>query len=149
MFSIFVTLVEGDNLVMLRIEDEAGNVNETEMTIVRDTAKPSLKIDAPERVTIHSATLEIECDPDVVYITVQGERYLALNGSQQIIVDLEKGENMILIEMTDVNGNYASKVVTVTYVDVWDYFLAMIVIVVIVAGISGYMVYRKRHQDRA
>lgn len=147
-FSIFVTLVEGDNPVLLRIVDEAGNVNETEMTIVRDTARPSLKIDAPERVTIRSAILEIECDPDVMYITVQGERHWALNGSQQFVVDLEKGENRILIEVTDVNGNYASRVVTVTYVDVWDYFMIFAVIGVIVVGIAGYLTYRKRRQDR-
>jgi len=150
-FSIFIILVEGDNLVRLQVVDEAGNENETEMTIVRDTARPSLKIDAPERTKFDSATLYIQSDPDAGYITVQGERYLVFNRTIQIVVDLEKGENKFLIEVMDVNGNYASKVVTVEYVDRTVYFMVTVVLVVfaIIVGVySVYIGYRRRRQDR-
>ena len=148
-FSVYFTLVEGNNSVRLRVMDEAGNENETEMTIVRDTATPSLKIDASQRVSNDWVYLEGTTDPDVAYITVQGERHFIINGTFRIDVDLEKGENRFLIEVTDVNGNYASKVVTVMYVDVTNYYLIVIVSLAIGCGLLGYLVYRKRNQDRA
>jgi hypothetical protein len=78
-FSRVIVLAEGRNAVEIRAEDSVGNVRMLTLVILRDTAKPALKIDRPLERTVltNQRTLELRGWTDSPGATI----YLEYNNS--------------------------------------------------------------------
>ena len=117
-FAIQVDLVEGVNTFTIVAMDPAGNKAQTVITITKDTRAPKYTV---EDVTVVDGTISmsgsdkltksstlvfnIRVDEDAVF-NVMGTSHQG-NGHLNIEYALEKGSNVISIEVEDVMGNLA------------------------------------------
>ncbi|MEE9150489.1 MAG: Ig-like domain-containing protein, partial [Thermoplasmata archaeon] len=155
-YSVDISLSEGQNDIVIRITDEAGNVAETSpLTVERDTAPPTTPVfdDLPAKVTKSSLTITGDTEPGatveiLVDDVVAAEGTADANGDFSIKITLEKGENQIRARATDGAGNTAvSSLLTVKYEEEApaDYTLFMIIVpVIIVIIILVLLLTRKR-----
>ncbi|UCC93017.1 MAG: hypothetical protein JSW25_10230 [Thermoplasmata archaeon] len=117
-FSGYVTLgdAEGEQTVILRLTDAAGNVGTYEYTVVVDRTAPELK---PETNPDHrdfpfinvsdvlvfgdaepGSTVQVHINEELANETVADE-----NGKFSMVIELVLGENYLLIEAWDLAGN--------------------------------------------
>jgi hypothetical protein len=154
-FSVDISLSEGQNNVVIRATDEAGNVAETSPQIVeRDTTPPIAPDlgDLPAEVTKSSLTITGTTEPGA-NVEILVDDVLAAggtadaNGDFSIEITLEKGEHQIQARATDGAGNTAlSSVLTIKYEEEapTDYSLYIIIVLVIIVIIILVLVLTRR-----
>lgn len=115
LFHINISLYEGVNDVLVKAQDEAGNINDTIICIVVDTIPPELIIDSPKNKTITNRGYIniIGTLINGTEIVIGGKAYTVKNERFNISIPLEEGENAIEILGRDVAGNWVKKIVYV------------------------------------
>lgn len=105
---------EGSNAILVEAEDAAGNVEEAQFEVFRDTVL-SYNITAPAEKTRSGKVLVIGVAEPGASVTVAGIAVTAgANGSFSVEVPLETGPNQIKITVKDRAGNQGGTVLTVT-----------------------------------
>ncbi len=115
-FDVAVTLEEGLNEVMIVATDAAGNANERQLTIVRDTPPPVLELLEPVSSSDTSVMRLLARTSDSATATLNGVPISVLPGG--IIasdVSLEPGENRFVLAAEDVLGNRSEVTAEITY----------------------------------
>src|SRR5207247_1617159 len=102
-FSAVVALVDGSNVIEVTATDANGNTARTSITVVRDSAAPSISL------VRSSAGILTNKDLTCISGTVTNGRYSAS-------VTLSFGSNVIFVEATDAAGNRATTSTAVSYV---------------------------------
>ncbi len=106
-----VPLVEGDNVLLVRAEDELGNAREISRTVHSDTEAPVLVFTDPavSGVVVPGPTLHVAgtaADPHLDRVAVNGAAASsAADGSWSVEVALQEGENSLLAEAFDALGH--------------------------------------------
>lgn len=113
-FSMNVNLKAGENTVLIRGEDVAGNFVEKEYTIVSDSVAPSIDIIKPAVDSVvldRSIKIEGKTDDATASITVNGEiAYVESDGTFSFELNMEKvGKQNVMVEATDPIGNITKK----------------------------------------
>jgi hypothetical protein len=113
LFSQEVDLIEGDNQILIRSEDEAGNFVEKTFVVTRDSTPPDLTILSPlpeTTFTKNPVTITGKTEPSAK-VTVNGnEAKVGEDGSFQFEVSLVNvGPSTIYFEATDPLGNVTKK----------------------------------------
>ncbi|MCK5251503.1 MAG: hypothetical protein KAQ96_01085, partial [Thermoplasmata archaeon] len=114
-FSTIIPLYEGENGVLIVVEDFAGNRNETTYMVYLDTRAPILLVSSPEEgewtrgepVWVNGTT-EVGAS-----VTVNGEPVEPDHGAFSFPLSLEEGEVLLVITAVDLAGNVASVTRTV------------------------------------
>jgi hypothetical protein len=114
-FSTIIPLYEGENGVLIVVEDFAGNRNETTYMVYLDTRAPILLVSSPEEgewtrgepVWVNGTT-EVGAS-----VTVNGEPVEPDHGAFSFPLSLEEGEVLLVITAEDLAGNVASVTRTV------------------------------------
>ena len=113
-FSHEISLMQGENKIVVRAEDEAGRFVEKEFFINSDTIPPNLTVFYPvQNSTISSKKILIRgtCDDPTALVQVNGEIVdITENGefSHELILD-KVGKTNIVLEATDPIGNSTKK----------------------------------------
>jgi hypothetical protein len=115
MFSTLITLFEGENGVLITVEDFVGNRNQTVFIVYLDTVAPLLQVTSPmegewtrgELVWVNGTTQSGSM------VSVNGELVDASTGSFSFTVALEEEESNFFITSVDPAGNVASVTRTV------------------------------------
>ena len=115
MFSTLITIFEGENGVLITVEDFVGNRNQTVFIVYLDTVAPLLQVTSPmegewtrgELVWVNGTTQSGSM------VSVNGELVDASTGSFSFTVALEEGESNFFITSVDPAGNVASVTRTV------------------------------------
>ena len=95
---------EGENEINIIATDPAGNTNETSMTIVKDTIKPILTIEALSPNAQGVLNIKGTTEQGAT-ITINGKPVPVVNGAFNKEIDLSYGANLIVIESKDAAGN--------------------------------------------
>ncbi|MCK5251783.1 MAG: right-handed parallel beta-helix repeat-containing protein, partial [Thermoplasmata archaeon] len=110
-FTVELDLTEGSNHFNLATTDRAGNSDDMDLMVVRDTIIPDLVVLTPEddlwtnaRSTMVEGTTEDEAD-----VQVNGEQVEVINGTFRKRVDLIESDFTISVTATDMAGNMAEK----------------------------------------
>ena len=115
MFTHMVTLVEGPNTISVISIDPLGNIQIERLTVYLDTQEPYIILISPEedRAMTNEDSITIEATvEEELYITVNGyhvpydtDNYPAGAGILTYDVDLEPGENVVVIQARDMADN--------------------------------------------
>jgi hypothetical protein len=105
-FFVIVPLAEGNNSVLVRAVDAAGNVNASVVRIVSDTTAPAINILSPaDGSVVSQRTVRVSGETDGQSIVVGGTAAV-LDGSRfGVDVALREGENAIDVSAKDIAGN--------------------------------------------
>lgn len=125
MFTHMVRLVEGPNTISVISVDPLGNIQIERMTVTLDTQVPYIILTSPEEnvaMTNEAAiTIEATVENDL-HITINGyhvaygsDWYPEDGGYLTYVVDLEAGENVIVIQARDMADNVRTLDRTVVY----------------------------------
>jgi len=109
-FSMDLNLKAGENDILIRAEDVAGNFVEKEYTIISDSVAPSIVITKPAIDSVvldRTVKIEGKSDDPNASVTVNGEiAYVESDGSFTFELTMEKvGKQAIIIEAVDPIGN--------------------------------------------
>ncbi len=107
-FEAPVTLSPGDNDIVIRTTDAAGNIAEVNRKIVYDTTMPSISSLRSTEGTLTTADITtISGEASEFGTLIIGGRGVTVNsdGTFEIVVDLVEGTNTIEIAFTDLAGN--------------------------------------------
>ncbi len=113
-FSADVPLLEGTNVIPVRVVDRARNTNSTTLTVVRDTIAPTLKLTSPEDGTWTNALstyVEGLTDPGVE-LRINGQSAQEVSGEIRHRLDLAPGQFVVRVTATDDAGNVAVRSLT-------------------------------------
>jgi hypothetical protein len=114
-FSYSADLTEGLNAFSIRAEDDAGNVAQREITLVRDSTAPRLDVDSPLEVTAASTRILIYTE-EAARVSLDGTAMTVLPGGVVVAdVTLTPGDNTFVITAEDAIGNADERTVTITY----------------------------------
>lgn len=112
-FNVLLALSRGRNYLNIHIKDAFGNhANET-ILVYYVVYGPLIEINAPERTELDRIRINGTVDKDVTSVLVEGNLVEVVNGTFEITVELEPGENSFLVEATDSHGNTNAEVVRV------------------------------------
>ena len=106
-----VPLTLGENVLLVRAEDEAGNVREVSRTVVSDTEAPVVTFTNPAASgsVVPGPTLRVEgtaIDPHLDRVRVNGEvASVDTEGAWSVEVPLQEGENALIAEAFDTLGH--------------------------------------------
>jgi hypothetical protein len=114
-FEVNITLEDGDNTILIRVEDEAGNFQEIEEVVTLDTTLMGLNIDTPNSVTVSKVAITGTTDPDVVFVVVNDAIYPVVDGEFSVPVKLKEGKNTFEVVVIDRAGNSITKEITIKY----------------------------------
>jgi N-acetylneuraminic acid mutarotase len=109
-FSLDVILAnEGSNLITIEIEDLAGNVGSSLITVIKDTVAPILTVTTPEENYITNVA-QLLCEGTVVETNpdsfkINGTIFDASSGTYSGLTDLVEGTNTVAFEARDLAGN--------------------------------------------
>jgi parallel beta-helix repeat protein len=150
-----LTLAEGSNKVHVKAIDKAGNVNETDYTVIIDITRPQLTIESPKAPVFSTTkgTLQVlgKTEPGAT-LTVDGKPMTTQLGGQFTFKQkLKLGKNEIHIVSVDKAGNRNEIVLLVKRtqsVDMVRYYLALIVgvIAVVVADVSVFLYFSRYYR---
>ncbi|UCC92933.1 MAG: right-handed parallel beta-helix repeat-containing protein [Thermoplasmata archaeon] len=114
-FSKNFKLSEGDNLILIKITDHAGNTIERAYTLTLDTQPPALEVFTPEDLTfVTEESVYVSGRAEVgAVVTLNGEEITVTGGFFAVMHPLEEtlpgGDfNEIIVEAIDAVGNTAS-----------------------------------------
>ena len=113
-FTLDLDLVEGSNYFNLAATDRAGNSDDMDLMLVRDTIFPDLVVLRPEEdiwTNARSAVVDGTTE-DGADLRVNGEQVEVINGTFRKTVDLVESDFTITVTSTDQAGNMAEKVRT-------------------------------------
>jgi parallel beta-helix repeat protein len=114
-FSAMVPLGEGQNVLEVRVVDDAGNFRNTTVWVLLDTAPPILVIDSPGNgLLTNHADLEITGMTDGPSVTVGNVTASAVDGRFRAALRLTEGLNRIEVSARDAVGNVNSTLLSVT-----------------------------------
>ncbi|MEM7584995.1 MAG: Ig-like domain-containing protein, partial [Acidobacteriota bacterium] len=105
-----VPLVEGENVLLIRAEDELGNARELSRTVVSDTAAPVVTFTDPavSGTIVPGPTIRVEgtaVDPHLDRVTVNGEPATLSGDSWVADVPIPEGESTLSAEAFDTLGH--------------------------------------------
>jgi hypothetical protein len=115
-FEIQFPLSEGANPLVIKVQDVAGNWNQSVYSVMLDSIPPSLTLNEPDDGLITN-------DPEVIFsggtgtdvtITVDGYPVSTYKGAFTTTVELAEGEHLVEVEATDLAGNANTLFRTVT-----------------------------------
>jgi hypothetical protein len=113
LFVAMVDLVEGPNTITIAAFDALGNSNQMKMEVVLDTKPPYLVLLTPEEgemFTEPTCDVSGQAEDDLTIMvngnTLGGAHYD--NGTFSYAVSLSRGDNVIVVEATDMAGNKVS-----------------------------------------
>jgi hypothetical protein len=115
-FVFDVPLQEGYNPLVIKIQDVAGNWNQSVYSILLDSIPPTLTLSEPEDGLITndaSVTFTGASEQDVT-VTIDGTEVTVYRGAFTSDLDLSEGEHLIEVIATDRAGNGAALFRTVT-----------------------------------
>ncbi len=108
-FTLEFPLSEGTNGLVLKVQDVAGNWNQTVLTVILDITPPSLTVTKPEQGMVTDdplVTVAGTTDIDAT-VTIDGVDITPFKGGFSTDVTLGEGTHTITIEATDMAGNVA------------------------------------------
>lgn len=117
-------LTDGSHTVTIVVEDNDGNTSSTaSRTYTVDTSPPVLNVTAPSNgfvtsnssIIVQGATNDMHSSPVTVIITVNGSQYSATvdgSGNFSKSVNLQEGNNTIVVRATDTAGKYTEVTIT-------------------------------------
>lgn len=114
-FSVTITLEEGQNELVFRAEDLAGNWMFLTRRVVLDISSPSLELLSPQDGTLlrsREVAVSGVCEPGIT-LTVNGEAVPTETGSFSKTLTLPEGKSLITLEGRDAAGNSVSAQVSV------------------------------------
>ena len=121
-FTCAVPLVEGSNVLTVKIEDLAGNSYSIDVTVVRATSAPEITISSPEDQHVTNlGQIQVSgtvIDEDLQSVTVAGVTAQVTGQTYVATVDLISGENLIIAVATDLENNVSQASITVHRDDV-------------------------------
>jgi hypothetical protein len=123
-FEFDVPLSEGFNPLVIKVQDVAGNWNQSVHSILLDNYPPTLTLSEPEDNLITndaSVTFTGTTEQDAI-VTVDGVEVTVYKGAFTTDVDLAEGKHYIQVRSVDLAGNEMVITRTIT-VDVTDPFL--------------------------
>ncbi len=106
-FGVAWDLAEGTNTIIVAAEDTLGNRREVVFQVVRDTLAPDLVLLTPAsgHTTQNTTVAFIGITDPNATLTINGARVPLENASFAYPVDLEEGDNTVLLEAEDSAGN--------------------------------------------
>jgi hypothetical protein len=110
-----VALEEGENSIVIKVWDKAGNTREVNVTVKLDTTPPNLFIQDPadgDSVTSQDIRV-VGLTESGSLLKVNGMDVRYLGSSFQYSIRLKEGPNVITVEAWDSTGNHVSKTVTI------------------------------------
>ena len=117
-FSWVVNLaVEGQNNIRMWAYDAAGNMNDAQINITRDTATPSLTIDTPTEGALFNYTaIRVNGTTEIgAHVKVNGNPVVVTSqGKYSTVLNLKEGTDVINVTSTDTVGNTLGQAITVT-----------------------------------
>jgi len=111
LFSADVDLVEGPNTITVTSFDFLGNSQSIKMEVVLDTKQPYVVLLTPddnEMFTERTCLVSGQAEDDLV-ISVNGAILTSgqyNNGTFNYVLNLNRGENLVMLEATDTSGNH-------------------------------------------
>ncbi len=115
-FSFDVPLSEGYNPLVIKVQDVAGNWNQSVYSILLDSIAPALSLTEPEDGLITNQALVTftgSSEQDVT-VTIDGQEVTVYKGAFSTDLELTEGTHLVEIEATDAAGNGAALFRTVT-----------------------------------
>ncbi|MFB3851825.1 MAG: Ig-like domain-containing protein, partial [Acidobacteriota bacterium] len=116
-FPRFSLSKEGENIIVAKATDAAGNESQTQVVVERDTIPPKIKIDSPKdgsHFSTDSATVAgTITDIHSFTASLNGETIEVSNNSFSKATSLVSGNNIISISAVDIAGNRSDSSVTV------------------------------------
>lgn len=109
-FDFEVPLVEGSNPVVIKVQDVAGNWNQSVHAVILDTIPPPLTLSEPEDglvTDVASVSVTGSTSSDAV-VTVDGVGVTVFKGAFSRDMDLPEGEHTIEVQAVDLAGNVAA-----------------------------------------
>ncbi|MBL8993508.1 MAG: hypothetical protein JNM63_09225, partial [Spirochaetia bacterium] len=117
-FSKTVPLVEGNNNILVRVTDLAGNTDEKNIAIIRDTTLPVITLTTGDDVTVSTSSFVIGgtvTEANLSQVTID-DVPVSLTGSQfSKSVTLASGQNQFRIKAKDLAGNEYEKLLRVYF----------------------------------
>ncbi|NLI56589.1 Omp28-related outer membrane protein [bacterium] len=119
-FTYDLDLIEGENKIKIISTDNEGNKTEKELKVICDLTPPVINLNIPTETSNQSLSLE-----GVITDNLSGVKYLKINNSEVSVsegikftykINLNEGENIILLEVEDNVGNKTSKTYIVKYI---------------------------------
>lgn len=124
-FSQVLTLANGDNTILIAVEDNAGNVTTANRLVTLDRTPPALTVSAPEEqgdidLATGSAIIDIQGTVDEGAVTIEvnggGPETIPVSGNAFTCpVTLADGLNTITVTAVDCAGNLSAVTRTVIY----------------------------------
>ncbi len=118
-FTYDIDLIEGENKIKIISTDNEGNKTEKELKVICDLTPPVINLNIPTETSNQSLSLE-----GVITDNLSGVKYLKINNSEVSVsegikftykINLNEGENIILIEVEDNANNKTKKEYFVKY----------------------------------
>ncbi len=113
-FNVTVDLTEGENTIMVAVQDRAGNEVYNTLTVILDTDPPEMELDYPGEARGDRFEIKGRTDPDVVRVWIDHEEFPVENGTFGVTVDIKgTGTNKYTVIVEDAAGNRASEMIKV------------------------------------
>ncbi|GEM_PF-2113298 len=118
-FTYDIDLIEGENKIKIISTDNEGNKTEKELKVICDLTPPVINLNIPTETSNQSLSLE-----GVITDNLSGVKYLKINNSEVSVsegikftykINLNEGENIILVEAEDNANNKTKKEYSVKY----------------------------------
>ena len=109
-FDFEFPLSEGHNPIVIKVQDVAGNWNQSVYSVLLDSTAPALSLSEPEDGLITndpSVTFTGASETDVT-VKVNGKEVTVYKGAFTTDLDLPEGEHLIEVEAVDMAGNIAA-----------------------------------------
>lgn len=116
-FESVVRLFEGDNVVRLRVQDRAGNVNVTSFAITLDTTPPTISVEQPEDgafTNVELVRVYGKTEPGAFVLVAGQAADVAASGDFEGAAHLLDGLNILPVAAQDEAGNWAFLALRVT-----------------------------------
>jgi len=119
-FTYDIDLIEGENKIKIISTDNEGNKAEKELKVICDLTPPVINLNIPTETSNQSLSLE-----GVITDNLSGIKYLKINNSEVSApegikftykLNLNEGENIILVEAEDNANNKTKKEYSIKYI---------------------------------
>jgi len=113
--AVNLSLEDGAHTLNITAVDAAGNVNTTSITVVVDTQPPEISVHSPDRDLVNTSTVTVEGSiSGAEDLWVQNMSVSITNGSFSAEVQLQEGENTLVLRAVDAAGNWATVRINIT-----------------------------------
>jgi hypothetical protein len=117
-FNIFASLsTEGPQAFLFLAMDAAGNTRNLTITVIRDTAAPTLVVTSPSEsgdIYLRARTITIDGLTDAnAYVQLNGVNASLVGTAFRVTASLNEGVNSLVLRAYDAAGNTASRTLTV------------------------------------